>query len=145
MPWLVKETRDANFIWDVALDPSVVPGSRGDRMPSIQMLVDAIQDKQRYWFQCGKGGLVCFFPNQHGTLDIHLCFKSGHRGPPARVATRQACVQLFKKLDWLTRIDATFSKVRKDVAKFLWDCGFTLREHGDSVFGFIERKSLWAC
>lgn len=144
MPWMVKETRDAKFIWDITFDPSVLPGLRVDKMPSIQQLVDVTQDKNRYWYQCGKGGLVCFFPNQNGTVDIHIAFKSGNRGVPARVATRRACAELFKKLEWLPRIEAKFSGIRKDVARFLFDCGFHLAECGGQIFGYIERKSLWA-
>lgn len=145
MPWLVQETRDYSFIWDVALDPSVLPGIRSDKLPSIEQMVKLVEDKNRYYYQCGKGGVVCFFPNPRGTLDIHISFKSGHRGPPARKATMEAVKQVFQKIQWLPRIEARFSKRRMDVFKFLSDCGFKFMEHGELMVGMIERQNVWAC
>lgn len=139
MPWLVQETRDYAFIWDVALDPSVLPGIRSDKLPSIDQMVKLVEDKERYYYRCGKGGVVCFFPNPKGVFDIHICFKSGHRGPPARKATIKAIRQMFAKLEWLPRIEARFSKLRIDVFKFLSDCGFRFMENGEFMVGMIER------
>lgn len=139
MPWLVKETRDRCFIWDVAFDPSVLPGIRSEKLPSIQKMVELVEDKNRHYYRCGQGGVVCFFPNPLGVFDIHIAFKSGHRGPQARKATVESIRQFFDKIPWLPRIEARFSKHRTDVLKFLSDCGFKFMESGDLFVGMIER------
>lgn len=138
----VEQTTDLKHIFDVSFDHSVVSGIKADRLPSIDELVEAVTDNRRVWFKCGKGGLVCFFPNPRGTYDIHLAFKSGHRGPQARVATKTACRLFFESIDWLPRIEARFSKQRLDVYKFLREIGFVFIESGEFLVGMIERKNL---
>lgn len=144
MPWKVEQTNDLHHIFDVMFDPSVMPGISGEKLPSIDQLVTAVTAKNIYWYRCGSGGLVSFFPNSEGQLNIHIAFKSGSRGPQARKATVEACKKMFEKLGWLNWIGAQFPGKRWDVFKFLKKCGFTI-DFGKKFFvGYLERKSLWA-